>query len=293
MSDLVKRAGIAATAGAAILWGTSFPATKYALPSFGDPLFFAAVRVGVAAIVSLLLLQMLGRSDWKIYRSPAIWLIGATNAVGIALQNYGMDMTSASKTVLLVDINVVIVAFLSYWLFKERFGLRKSAGVLAGIIGVVMLAISPDIVMSNKEMLGDFLVFMSGVMYAIFIVTVKKTLGKVNPLEVSMAAITTSAVMLLIPCAIAVPAGLMDSRIDLGGVAPMLYLAVACTTLAYYLWAYGLKRLTATSSSIILLLEVVAGLTVSFALLGEGLSSFAIVGAGFIVVAIILVSDRG
>jgi len=108
-----------------------------------------------------------------------------------------------------------------------------------------------------------------------------------------MAAIATSAVMLMIPCAVMVPAGLMDTRIDIGGIAPMLYLAIACTTIAYYLWAYGLKRLTATSSSIILLLEIVAGLTVSFILLGEGLNSFAIVGAGFIVVAIILVSDRG
>ena len=293
MLDSVKRAGIAATAGAAILWGTSFPATKAALPSFGDPLFFAAVRVAIAAIVSLLLLQMLGRSDWKIYRSPIIWLIGATNAIGIALQNYGINMTSASKTVLLVDINVVIVAFLSYWFFKEKFGMRKSAGVAAGIIGVVLLTYTPNLAPGSAEVLGDILVFMSGVMYAIFIVTVKKTLGKVDALEVSMAAIATSAIMLMIPCAFMIPAGLMDTSIDIGGIAPMLYLAIACTTIAYYLWAYGLKRLTATSSSIILLLEIVAGLTVSFILLGEGLNSFAIVGAGFIVVAIILVSDRG
>jgi len=85
----------------------------------------------------------------------------------------------------------------------------------------------------------------------------------------------------------------MDTTIDIGGVAPMLYLAIACTTVAYYLWAYGLKRLTATSSSIILLLEIVAGLAVSFALLGEGLNSYAIVGAAFIIGAIVLVSDRG
>ena len=293
MSDRVKRAGIAATAGAAILWGTSFPATKGALPFFGDPLLFAAVRVAIAAIVSLLLLQLLGRSTWKIYRSPMIWLIGVTNAVGIALQNYGMGLTSASKTVLLVDINVVIVAFLSYWLFKEKFGARKSAGVAAGIIGVVLLTYTPNLAPGSAEMLGDILVFMSGVMYAIFIVTVKKTLGKVDALEVSMAAIATSAVILIIPCAVMVPAGLMDSRIDFGGIAPMLYLAIVCTTIAYYLWAYGLKRLTATSSSIILLLEVVAGLALSFSLLGERLNSFAIIGAAFIVGAIVLVSDRG
>lgn len=289
----MKRAGIAATAGAAILWGTSFPATKAALPSFGDPLFFAAVRVAIAAIVSLLLLQALGRSNWKIYRSPVIWLIGVTNAVGIALQNYGMNLTSASKTVLLVDINVVIVAFLSFWLFKERFGIRKSAGVIAGIAGVVLLTYTPDMALGSAETLGDVLVFMSGVMYAIFIVTVKKTLGKVDALEVSMAAIAASAVILMIPCTVMVPAGLMDPRIDFGGIAPMLYLAIACTTIAYYLWAYGLKRLTATSSSIILLLEIVAGLAVSFSLLGEGLNSFAVIGAAFIVGAIILVSDRG
>lgn len=291
--DPIKRAGIAATAGAAVLWGTSFPATKYGLTYFGDPLFFAAVRVSIAAIVSLIILQLLGRSDWKIYRSPVIWLIGATNAAGIALQNYGMNLTSSSKTVLLVDINVVIVAVLSYWMFKERFDLRKSAGVLAGIIGVVLLTYTPDIAVRAGEMLGDILAFSSGVMTAIFVVTMKKTVGKTEPFEASIAAITTSAIMLLIPCAILIPAGLMNTAIGFDGIAPMLYLAVACTTVAYYLWAYGLKRLTATSSSIILLLEVVTGLLLSFALLGEGLNSLAILGAAFIVAAILLVSERG
>lgn len=287
------RNGALATAAAAVLWGTSFPATKWALPFFGDALFFGAVRIAFAAVLAIVILWFMGRLDWKLYRDPLVWTLGFTNAAGIALQNYGLMLTTASKTVLLVDINVVIVAALSYWLLKERFGYGKAAAVVSGIVGVVLLTHNSDVVLRQEQLPGDILVFLSGCSYAVFIVTMKKLVDRVAPFDASVAAITTSAVFMMIPCAILVPAGMMSARIDVEGIVPMLYLGLVCTTLAYYSWAYGLRRLSATASSVILLLEVVAGLVLSIAMLGEGLSPLAAVGAMFVVAAIVLVSVQG
>ncbi|MEM2838522.1 MAG: DMT family transporter [Thermoplasmata archaeon] len=284
------RNGILATAVAAVLWGTSFPATKYALPFFGDALFFGAVRIAFAAVLALIILKLLNRLDWNLFRNPIVWVLGFTNAAGIALQNYGLLLTTASKTVLLVDINVVIVAVLSYWLLKERFGYHKAIAVVSGIVGVVLLTYNSDVTLQENQLPGDVLVFLSGCSYAAFIVAMKKLVDTVEPFDASVAAITTSAIFMAIPCAIMVPAGMMSPRIDIEGLAPMLYLGLVCTTMAYYSWAFGLRRLSATTSSIILLLEVVAGLVLSIALLGETLSSLAALGAAFVIAAIVLVS---
>ena len=283
--------GAIATALAAVLWGTSFPATKWALPFFGDALFFGAVRIAFAAVLVITILWLLRRLSWSLYRNPLVWVLGFTNAMGIALQNYGLELTTSSKTVLLVDINVVIVAILSYWLFKERFGAKKVAGVICGIVGIFLLIHNSDLAIRQEELLGDLMEFLSGVSTAIFIVAMKKLVKDINPFEASVAAIATSAVFLMIPCAFLIPSGMMDPRIDAGGIAPMLYLGLICTAMAYYLWAYGLKRLTATASSIIILLEVLTGILLSIALLGEIFTSLMIVGAAFMIAAIIMVSE--
>ena len=292
MSTETKNGAIA-TAIAAVLWGTSFPATKWALPFFGDALFFGAVRIAFAAVLAIIILKLLSRLDWKLFRNPLVWVLGFTNATGIALQNYGLLLTTASKTVLLVDINVVIVALLSYWLLKERFGYAKAAAVVSGIVGVVLLTYNSDIVLRQEQLPGDILGFLSGCSYAIFIVAMKKLVDRIAPFDASAAAITTSAIFMMIPCAIMIPAGMMSPRIDIDGIAPMLYLGLICTTMAYYFWAYGLRRLSATASSVILLLEVVAGLVLSISLLGESLNPLAAIGAIFVIAAIVLVSIDG
>ena len=291
MTDSSKKIGAFTTAIAAILWGTSFPATKWALPFFGDALLFGAVRLAIAAVMALGILLYLKRLDWSLYKNPLIWTLGFTNALGIALQNYGLGLTTASKTVLLVDINVVYVAILSFWLFKERFGVSKTAGVIAGVVGVFFLTYNSDVALRQEQLLGDILVFLSGGFYAIFIVVMKKIVKDTHPFEASVAAIVTSTIFLFIPCIVMIPMGMMDPRIDANGIAPTLFLGLFCTTIAYYLWAYGLKRLSATASSVILLLEVLSGLILSIVLLGEGMTYLTIIGAVFIVCAIILVSE--
>jgi len=287
------RAGIAATIGAAILWGSSFPVTKLGLPFFGDALFFAAIRLSIATIFALILLRFLGRLNWRIFRSPLIWILGLTNALGITLQNYGLEITTASKTALLVDINVVIVAILSFWLFKERFGVRKVGGVLAGVVGIIFLTYSPNLALHQEQLLGDIIVFLSGCSYALFIVFMKKGVEIYEPFELTVSAIALSALMLLIVSAVMIPTGQMNTRIEIDALAPLLYLAIICTTIAYYLWAFGLKHMSATVSSTILLFEVVSALLLSYLLLGERMTYLMMIGAFLIILAIVIVSKSG
>lgn len=287
------RAGIAATIGAAILWGSSFPVTKLGLPFFGDALFFAAIRLSIATIFAFILLRFLGRLNWRIFRSPLIWLLGLTNALGITLQNYGLEITTASKTALLVDINVVIVAILSFWLFKERFKARKVGGVLAGVVGIILLTYSPNLALHQEQLLGDIIVFLSGCSYALFIVFMKKGVEIYKPFELTVSAIALSALMLLIVSAVMIPTGHMNTRIEIDALAPLLFLAIICTTIAYYLWAFGLKHMSATVSSTILLFEVVSALLLSYLLLGERMTYLMMIGAFFIILAIVIVSKSG
>lgn len=71
---------------------------------------------------------------------------------------------------------------------------------------------------------------------------------------------------------------------------PVLESARFCWIIPYYLWLEGLKHISAVSSTIILLAEVIVALAISSTLLNETLTLISGVGALLVIVAIIFAS---
>ena len=85
-----------------------------------------------------------------------------------------------------------------------------------------------------------------------------------------------------------------NSIFDLSGMAwaAIAYTAIVCWVLPYYLWLEGLKHLSASTSSVLLLSEIVVAVVASVAVLKEPVTVFSTIGAFFIIIAISLVSVR-
>ena len=96
---------------AGMIWGTSFVAGKLGVEGT-DPYLFSAMRALISS-VSILPVFFLYKFDYSLFKSKAVWGIAFLNALGMLLQNVGLTYTTASNTVLLVDINVVIVAVMA------------------------------------------------------------------------------------------------------------------------------------------------------------------------------------
>src|SRR3989304_3328965 len=81
---------------------------------------------------------------------------------------------------------------------------------------------------------------------------------------------------------------------DLSGMAwaAISFTAIACWVLPYYLWLEGLKHLSASTSSVLLLSEIVVAVVASVVVLKEPVTVFSTIGAFFIIIAIALVSVR-
>jgi drug/metabolite transporter (DMT)-like permease len=74
--------------------------------------------------------------------------------------------------------------------------------------------------------------------------------------------------------------------------AAIVYTAIACWVVPYYLWLEGLKYLSASTSTILLLSEIVVAVVASTILLKEPVTVFSTVGTLFIIIAITLVSAK-
>ena len=272
---------------ASFIWGTSFAASKIALEHV-DPFYLALTRFVLGAVVLLLVAFILGRFSLSVFKDPIVWLIGLLNAVGQFMQNYGMLQTSATNTVLLVDINVVFVALIASVVLKESLTRYTFYGLGLGLIGVMVISTGGDIEkVMNGDFIGSLIVFMGGVVWAFYIVYQKKALIRNTDIYMTSAgAIATTAIF-------GVPIGLLlssSTAIDTEGLLSIVYLGVACTAGAFFFYIAGLKGKGATDSSIILFLEIVFAMIFAFILLGETPTVFTALGGLFIVAAIMIIS---
>ncbi len=280
------------TVGASLLWGTSFPGTKWGLGFVGNDVFFLWMRFLIGTTVTLCIVLYLRKVSLSIFRNPVIWLIGAFNAGGFIMQYVGLTITTASKTSLLVDINVVGVAIVSYFVFRERLSRLQVTGMVLGSLGIVLLTLNDDLAFDPEQLLGDIIVYMAGWSWAFFIVLNKKLLDKHTGVELSTAAIVTCMAWLTVPTGYLALTG-ADFSVQAPGWAAIVYLGLACTSAATLLWALGLEGVSATASATIMLIEVLTALAISFTLLRESLSSVAAVGAVLVLTAIYLVAATG
>lgn len=284
------RHGVYLTLLASLIWGTSFPGAEWGLRYVGNDVLFLWLRFLVASAVTLSIVLLVGRFSFSVMKEPVIWLIGGFNAAGFILQYVGLVYTTASKTALLVDINVVAVAMVSYFAFRERLSKLQVLGVALGSLGVVLVTSDKGLSFSSSELLGDILAYLAGWSWAFFIVLSKKTLARRTAVEISSGAIASCTLFLAPVVAYLAMTDNADLTVGRNGWLAAVYLGVFCTSVATLLWAMGLEGVSATASATIMLVEVVTALVIAFTLLDESLRLTAAVGGACVLAAIYLVS---
>jgi drug/metabolite transporter (DMT)-like permease len=272
---------------ASFVWGTSFVATKLGVEQ-ADPLFFAFIRFTIGAEVLVIVAVLVGSFDLSILKDKMIWGIGLLNAIGLALQNVGMTQTSATNSVLLVDINVVFVALIASVVLKEQLRPKTIMGMLIGLIGVAIVATEGDLSqMFGGTFTGNLIVFLAGVVWAFYIVYQKKTVDRHKDAYLTATGVIMATAICSLPLTIAFS---RNYTLTATGMSMAIYLGVFGTAFAFLLYLYGLKGKGATDSSIILLLEIVFAMFFAFAILAEMPTIATAVGGALIVGSIIIVS---
>ena len=274
-----------------VLWGSGFVAVKIGL-SYLNPFLFAFIRMGVAGVIQLGVLISLGGLRSKTLKEKSVWALGLFNAMGFTIQFVGMQFTTAAKTALLVDMNVVFVALLSRRFSNESFGKRKQLGVALGIVGAVMITTNGNLsTLTQGQLLGDALVFSSGLIWAGFMVLHKyeQTKHEWNAVELSALVMLLTAVLLM-PGAILF-GGLNAAPITQVGWEWVAYTAIATTVVPYAMWIVALRAVTATIAAIVGMVEIVTAMILSSLLLGETYGAVTLAGAGLVLLSLMAVAD--
>lgn len=272
---------------AAVFWGTAFPGTKLIVGDV-DPLVITAARLGIGALMGFACLAAMHRLRWSFLREPWVWALGLVNSLAFNLQNVGLAYTTASKTALLANVNIVFIAILMVVIYKERTTFARVSGVALGLLGVVVLAtkLNPA-TLSGGDFLGDVLVFFAGVMWAFYVIGLKGMVDRGGDyLALVTMIIATTALWSLVPL-VFVTGGWPSGALSWTGIA---YLGLIPTFLPMLLYTLSLRTISPTVSSLLVLLEIVVATLLSVAMFAETLDAYTLGGGALILLGTYVVA---
>ncbi len=136
---------------AALLFGASTPLAKVlgvdASPILLAGLLYLGSGAGLAAVLAVRLITR--RAHWRTFAIPAAelpWMLGAVIAGGMlgpALLMTGLATTDAAPAALLLNLEGVFTAVIAWGVFKENADRRIVIGMLAVVLGGVVLSWQP------------------------------------------------------------------------------------------------------------------------------------------------------
>jgi drug/metabolite transporter (DMT)-like permease len=274
---------------AGVLWGTSFPIIKIGLNTI-DPFTFLFWRFLVSSVTLVAVMLALGKLQFRITGKKLLVFLGIANAAGYLLQYVAMNYTTAAKAALFINLSAIWVALLSPKLLGETFSRKKIVGVLVGLMGIVFVSTNLDFSsMGEGQLVADLMLIISGLTWALFMVYNKKlVMNSTSATFQSMTWVLVLTFLSIVPFTVLSGPGFFE----LSGWAwlAIVWTAIVCWVLPYYLWLEGLKHLSASVSTVLLLSEIVVAVILSIVVLKEPITIFSTIGAFFIVIAIALVS---
>jgi drug/metabolite transporter (DMT)-like permease len=283
-----KKRALVLTIIAGILWGTSFPVIKIGL-KYIDAFMFVFLRFLIAALVMLSIMWFKKNGNFKFERKGLILFLGVTNGVAYLLEYVGMTLTTASKSSLFINLSAMWVALLSPLILKERLGRKKMVGVLAGLLGVFLMTTNLNFSeLSQGALIGDLLVLFAGIVWSFFIVYNKRLATNSNNLIQPAAWILCITLLPLLPFIFLSANSLFSLPVEAW--LTILYTAIACWVIPYYLWLQALRDISPVTSTIVLLEEIIITVAIASIFLNEFFALVSGIGAFFIIIAIILVS---
>ena len=276
----------------ALLIGLNYTVMKWAL-DYTTPLALAALRTSVGAPFLLAIAMLRGeklpqnRQQWM-----AVWWISlAITTVSSGFLVLGISRLSPGLAAMLSATMPLFTAIIAIAVLAEIPGTRGYLGLLIGLFGAVCLAI-PALGSGNTS-LGIAFSLISSVSWAVGAVLNKRLPGalEISPLMLVALQITFSAI-----CLHAVVPFLedwSDTSIGWGLALPLLYAGIPSLAVTFYLFASVLRRAPAIQGAAVAYLTPFFGVLFSWALVGDRLGSFEMLGGALVVTGVALLSiDR-
>ncbi|MEU0687613.1 EamA family transporter [Streptomyces uncialis] len=267
-----RTATIALTALAPVSWGSTYAVTTEFLPP-DRPLFTGLMRALPAGLALLAITRLLPTGAWW-WKSA---VLGALNiGVFFPLLFLSAYRLPGGMAAVVGSLGPLFVAGLAALLLSERPTTRTLLTGIAAALGVSLVVLRAT---GSFDTIGVAAAVGSSLSMSAGVVLTKRW-GRpagVGPLALTGWQLAWGG-LLMAPLALAIEGA--PPALDGRAVAGYLYLAVANTAIAYWLWFRGIGTLSATQVTFLGPLSPLTAAVIGWVALGEALTPLQVVGMG-------------
>ena len=275
---------------AILFWSSSYIITKYAYTTF-PPVTLGALRTVIAAVILFVIIKA-GKKIEKIEKGDMKYLVFA-GVFGVtlyfALQNVGIAYTSSSAAALISGGYPAIIAIMEFAILKAAPGKKKAIGLILAIIGVYLLSTSGGGETASNPLLGNILMLLAGVAWGIYNFVIKNINEKYTPLTITYYQMVFGGIFFIPLTLTERDSWMMPTAVSLGA---LIFLAVGCSIVAFLMYNFGLKGLSASSTASMINLMPVIGLVLGVVFMHDPIQLKQIAGGAVVLAGVKMSSEN-
>jgi drug/metabolite transporter (DMT)-like permease len=272
-----------------VLWSLNLTVTRYILTHGFEPLAYATVRYGGAALVFLGLTLAVERS-LRVLRSdvPLVLAAAATLFLNQIVFVYALRTTSASVIALVLGATPIFAALLGLVLRTEHMSRRFWAGAVVSFAGVGLVALGTGEV--SGDVGGVLLGVATAATWAAYSVAIAPLMRRYSPSRISALVLSVGWVAIAI-----VGAGqTVEQPLDLGWEvwALLVFATLGPLVLTNVFWFRSLHRIGPARATLAANLQPFVAAVLALVLLSEQITWVQIAGGVLIGAGIVLARRR-
>nr|GMC98962.1 WAT1-related protein At3g02690, chloroplastic-like [Ipomoea batatas] len=279
-------------------WGTAMVAMKQVLPKTG-PFFVSAFRLIPAGLILIFFAASRGR---KFPSGIAAWLSIAVFALvdAACFQGFlaqGLERTSAGLGSVIIDSQPLTVSILAALLFGESIGFIGAAGLVLGVIGLLLLEV-PVLVLEDGEFSfwgsGEWWMLLAAQCMAVGTVMVRWVSKYCDPIMATGWHMVIGGLPLVAISLLNHDPALNGSFVELTStdLLALLYTSVFGSAISYGVYFYNATRGSLTKLSSLTFLTPMFASIFGFVYLGETFTPVQMAGALVTLVGIYMVNYK-
>ncbi|MCE5285038.1 MAG: DMT family transporter [Pelosinus sp.] len=270
-------------------WGISFISIKIAVSEV-PPITMALIRFVMASLLLLIVLQRLEpdtrlrQQDKK--RMVFAGLLGIT--IYFCFENSGVKLTTASSASLITSVVPILSITLDVIVFKTKVSLLQSIGMGIAVLGTYLtITVNGTMDLSSDSFQGNVLIMGAMLAWTGYTLINKSLQQKYTGLFITTYQMVFGTLFLI-------PAALTEYQawqlFSVTALLNIIFLAVCCSAICYFLYIYALKYLDVAVTTLYLNLVPIVGVISGYFILQETIAAMQLVGGAIIIIAIIIVN---
>lgn len=265
----------------AIAWGVTFLMVQDAIETV--PVYaFLFWRFGIATILMAIIAY---KSYHRLNKETIIYgiILGIFLFSGFATQTFGLTYTKSSIIAFLTGLNVIIVPFLAFVIFKQHVRKMVFVGSILAAIGLYLLTMSGGLSFGLGEILG----LICAAFFALQIVFTDIYSKKVDVFMLVLFQFLTVTILSLL-FSLSVDNVTFNLDFDYTFIKAVVVTSIFATVYAFLIQTYMQQFTTPTKTAIIFAMEPVSAGVFGYFIGNELLNSTQIIGAVIILFAVLI-----